>query len=289
MGVLGVLALSLALMGKAPDAAATPRTLAAFKAADPTNSTKMEVDVHVLAPRLKDLGSQDVVALRRHTIIVSGSQLPVSATGLASTGTLYVRPVLCYAPSFSGTLAGAPNASTLPPGCPPQYQLVTSNLNGSASDNVPYAVGPDPALAAYPSTQPAADNPFATVLLPELGDPPSSVVDRVLLGPAPLTNRGIHRAVAVHSTPRNAWLVTMTLTRSSSQVWNAMARPYFHELVGFDFDGVVLSAPITEPSQSTFSSFGSSIQLGGSFSSATARTLAAALTSGPLRVPLSVG
>jgi preprotein translocase subunit SecD len=68
-----------------------------------------------------------------------------------------------------------------------------------------------------------------------------------------------------------------------------MAQESFHEVIGFDFDGIVVSAPVIEPNQATFLSFGSSIQTPLGHQEALAKTIAAALDSGPLPVPLAAG
>ena len=47
-----------------------------------------------------------------------------------------------------------------------------------------------------------------------------------------------------------------------------------------------MSAPLIEPSQSTFTSFGGRMQIGGDFNKLTADELAAVLNSGPLVTPL---
>jgi preprotein translocase subunit SecD len=54
-----------------------------------------------------------------------------------------------------------------------------------------------------------------------------------------------------------------------------------------DVDGVTVSAPLMQPSQSTFASFGGRFQVSGNFTRNSARQLAAVLASGPLPAALS--
>jgi preprotein translocase subunit SecD len=65
-----------------------------------------------------------------------------------------------------------------------------------------------------------------------------------------------------------------------------MASKYFHEVIGIELDGVVQSAPITQPNQSAFSSFNGQVQISGNFTQTSAQQLAVALQYGSLPVSL---
>jgi len=78
----------------------------------------------------------------------------------------------------------------------------------------------------------------------------------------------------------------MTLTSAGSNEWNTMTMRYFHEIIGVELDGVVQSAPITQPQQTTWSSFGGQVEISGSFTRASAQSLALALQFGSLPVRL---
>ena len=67
-----------------------------------------------------------------------------------------------------------------------------------------------------------------------------------------------------------------------------LAEKYFHEIIGIDLDGRAVSAPLIEPSGSSFTSFGGRKQISGDFNKTTAEELAAVLDSGPLAAPLVV-
>jgi preprotein translocase subunit SecD len=203
---------------------------------------------------------------------------------VGQTAQLYFRPALCYAPPYAKPKHGTPPSGPLPTSCPNPYALVTSNLQGSPSstNGVQYSGQPDPALAAYPTTPPSKDAKGATVLLPGLG---GAGQDRYLLGPAELTGRIVKSAIAQQNQLGN-WVVNMSLTSAGASEWDAMASKYFHEVIGIELDGVVQSAPITQPTQSAFSSFNGQVQISGSFTQSSAQQLAIALQYGSLPVAL---
>jgi len=66
-----------------------------------------------------------------------------------------------------------------------------------------------------------------------------------------------------------------------------MTTKYFHEIIGIELDGVVQSAPITQPQQGTWSSFGGQVEISGSFTQSSAQALALALQYGSLPVGLT--
>jgi preprotein translocase subunit SecD len=109
---------------------------------------------------------------------------------------------------------------------------------------------------------------------------------RFLEGPAELTGRAVKTAVAQQSQV-GAWVVNISLTGAGSTGWDAMTQKYFHEIIGIELDGVVQSAPITQPSQAAWSSFDGQVEISGSFTQATAQALAVALQFGSLPVPLT--
>ena len=171
----------------------------------------------------------------------------------------------------------------LPASCPAPYQLVTSNLSGSTASEkgVGYNVGADPALAAYPTS--TSDSPNAVVL--QKGLVGSAFKGRYLEGPAELSGTAVKTASAQLS-PTGQWVVDITLTGSGSNGWNQMTQRYFHEIIGIEIDGVVQSAPITQSTQGTWSSFGGQVEISGNFTQQSAQNLAIALQYGSLPVAL---
>jgi hypothetical protein len=61
------------------------------------------------------------------------------------------------------------------------------------------------------------------------------------------------------------WVVNVTLTGPGAVAWDTMARRYFHEIIGIDLDGRIVSAPLTQPAQSAFVSFAGRVQVTGDF------------------------
>jgi preprotein translocase subunit SecD len=207
---------------------------------------------------------------------------------IGQTAQLRFRPVLCYAPAYAApkTTDGkkAAAARPLPKSCPSAYQLVTSNLTGSANsgNGVQYDVPPDPSLSAYPSSK--VDNANADVLQSGLAS--SGFPYRYLEGPAEIRGTAVKSAVAQLS-QTGQWVVNMTLTGIGSNEWNTMTQSYFHEIIGVELDGVVQSAPITQPQQIKWSSFDGQVEISGNFTQASAQSLALALQFGSLPVHLN--
>ena len=191
---------------------------------------------------------------------------------------LSFRPVLCYAPAF--TLAPGEHASTGPlPACSPSTALtvsnlqvspMTSNVNGFSWNT---QIAADPQFAAYPSTVPGGDRSDRTVLLPGTGT--SSVSARSVLGPAALTQAGVKSASA--QLTDGQWTIDLVLTPRGSTEWDALTHAQFHTLIGVVFDGRVISAPITQPTQSSWNSFHGQVQISGGFTQGQAKAIAAQL------------
>lgn len=95
----------------------------------------------------------------------------------------------------------------------------------------------------------------------------------------------LHSALAKAS---GDWIVTIRLNSQERRVWDQVASEYFHRKLAVDLDDVIVTAPLIEPTNRSFSSFDGVMQLF-AFSSNDAYDLAAALSSGPLVVPLVAG
>ncbi len=210
---------------------------------------------------------------------LSSATLVSDVVAGAARDQLLFRPVLCYAPPYSGTSTGnTASAGLLPATCPSQDLLDSPNLAaGGANSSNSYPNAIDSALSAYPSTTPSQDakRHNRTVLLPGL--PPSNDGLRYLAGPAELTGRIVQSARAT-LTQTQGWVINMTLTRNGATAWNKMAKQYFHEVIAIEFDGVVQSAPLILPASPTFQSFDGAIELSGSFTRSSAHELVSELT-----------
>ena len=203
---------------------------------------------------------------------------PPSAKVTATSGTAFsLRPVLCYAPPLTLATGQAPTTGALPP-CTASSVLTPANLQvtpDSASINGYTSTSTrsvDLQLATYPSTLPTNDNPKDTVLLPGSGTEGSG---RYVLGPAGLTATAVRSARAELASGQ--WTVDIVLTSAGAAQLDTLAQKQFHAIVGIDLDGKVVSAPITQPTASSFTSFGGQLQISGGFSEGQAKALAARL------------
>lgn len=274
-----------------------------YRPAHPVSSNVLNEAITIMNDRVNGLGVSGATVGRQGTDIVA--QLP-SVTNtqrvistLGTTAQLYFRPVLCFAPPYTpptppkaakGAKSPPPaSPGPLPTSCPAQYQTTAANLGVKPNASAPGGfssnpIGPDPALASYPSTSPKADNASATVLLPAAPGT-TQQAQRYLLGPSQLGGAAISSASAQFTTA-GQWVVAYTLTSSGSAKWDAVAQKNFHQMVAIDLDGKVESAPFIQPTQSTFTSFGGQGQISGGFTQSTAKQLALVLQYGALPVRL---
>jgi hypothetical protein len=213
-------------------------------------------------------------AISPHHKTAPGTTSATTAKGGRASNSFSVRPVLCYAPPFQVD-AGASSSTGPLPTCSTSSQLSAANLqvtpNGGSVNGytVNSGIQSDPTFATYPSTSPADDDPADTVLLPGA---PGLGPNRYVLGPTQLTGTDVESATARISSGQ--WAVDVTLTDTGSAAWDALARQQFHQVVGVDLDGQVLSAPIIQPTQSSFDSFNGQLEISGSFTEAQATTCA---------------
>ena len=217
---------------------------------------------------------------------------------VATNGALFLRPVLCGAPSYSPGPTGVAGPTTTPLlVCGAQYRTTRDNLGvtpgaGTASgggfreNNVP----PDPALNTVPSTPQQGDDPKRTVLLSS-GPERCCTYPRYVLGPAELNVSGAiasAQAFRLGTGPGSSWGVAITLKQSAVAALDSIDRQSFHALIAFDLDGLVQSDSLIEPDQTTFSPYHGPIQLPPIFSERQARSEAAFLASGSMPVPLNI-
>ena len=96
---------------------------------------------------------------------------------------------------------------------------------------------------------------------------------RYYLGPAGVTTDAVRRARAELVTGQG-WSVHLDLTRAGSRAWDALAEQQFHQQVAITASGKVVSAPIIQPNDATFESFGGTAVISGSFTRKQAEALA---------------
>src|ERR1035437_3465947 len=260
-----------------------------YKTHTPVTSDQLSTVVTILNSRVNAGTSGATVSSQgKNEIAVSipgeKNTQKVLAT-LGNTAQLFFRPALCYAPAE--TLAkGAVATTGALPTCAASSALTltnlavksdSSNVNGyTSNNNIPV----DPHFATYAST--TTDDKNATVLLP--GTSSSQGTGRYVLGPAMLTGTAVKSASA--QLVSNQWAVSIVLTGPGSTAWDALSQQQFHVIIGIDLDGQVMPAPITQPSQTSFTSFNGQVQISGSFTQDQAKTLATELNYGSLPVKL---
>jgi preprotein translocase subunit SecD len=263
-----------------------------YQTARPVNQAQLDTIVTILGDRI-NAGTSGATVASQGT-----NQIAVSIPGeknvqqvlktLGNTAELLFRPALCNAPPLTVAKGKKPTTGPLPT-CSSSTALTATNLdvvpnsnnvNGYTSniDNIPE----DTSFATYPSTPSTNDNKNATVLLPGTA---AEGTARYVLGPAQLTGTAVKSASAQLN--NGQWAVNLSLTGAGSTAWDNLAKAQFHAIIAIDLDGQVISAPITQPTQSSFTPFNGSVQISGSFTEDQAKTLATEFTYGALPVRLN--
>ena len=143
----------------------------------------------------------------------------------------------------------------------------------------------EPTRSSPPTSRPRRlnDNKNATVLLP--GSPGQVGPPRYVLGPAGMTGTAVKSASAQLN--NGQWAVNLNLTGAGATPVGHPGRQQFHAIIGIDLDGQVISAPITQPTQSLVHLVrNGQVQISGSFTEDQAKTLATDFTYGALPVKL---
>ena len=199
-----------------------------------------------------------------------------------ATSIVLFRPVVCAVPAFNLTLPPPATTTISASSCSPATVLSPSNMliqpsagvvAGFTSVTIPKETG----LVGTPSTKPAKDASSKYVLLPALPTA-TSVPPRYVLGPAEMSSASIAEATA-YKNRVGQWVVDYTMTSSGARLWDKVAEENFHRMLGVDLNGVVVTAPIIQPTQASFSSFNGKGELAGGFSKAVALALARAMNS----------
>jgi len=248
-----------------------------------SSTTQLSADQRVMTARLHAIGFPHAsVAVTLGTLVVvngpKGLENPNSF--LTSSPELLVRSVACYARSQSGPVS----LVALPSTCS-NRQYRSPTVSGFSTP----PLKPDPSLTTLATTTPAQDAkaPNSWAILPVLNGG-TSKTPRYLVGPALITLSSKVASVAITHRPLSGgWIVTITLNSAESRQWDQVAKKYFHRQLAVDLNGVIVEAPFIQPANATFSSFHGQMQLL-AVSKSDASDLAAALSSGPLAVPLSV-
>jgi preprotein translocase subunit SecD len=83
-------------------------------------------------------------------------------------------------------------------------------------------------------------------------------------------------SAAARKTQFGAWEVDIRLTSAGAAKWDGVARVSFHQLLAIEQGGRVISVPLMQPAQSTFSSFDGAMQVSGALTKQEATSLALA-------------
>jgi len=250
--------------------------------------------VTIIRNRVDGLGvSGAIVEVQGNQIVV---QVPGVKNGrqilaeLVTTAQLLFRPVECFAnPYTKPTGKVKPGNPQNLPNCASASLLTSTNLQVTPNQNLAAGysyntnIPVDTQFDRYPSTPPKFDNPLKSVLLPGL---PSAGTGRYVMFPAVMTGQAVASA-SVAQDATGAWVVNCTLTPTGSARWDQVTKLYFHEFMGIELDGVVQSAPLIYPTQTTWSSFGGQVSISGNLTQSDANALATALQYGSLPVKLT--
>ncbi len=218
-----------------------------------------------------------IAASRPDRIPLQASARPQAPIAALSASEFSIRPVLCYAPPLSVPSGTAPLTGKLP-GCGPSHALTAANIGvdpgNSGYTSSLFRIQPDPQFASYGSAPAAGDTSSSDALLPGIESTEGNV--RYVLGPAAVMGSAIRSARADY-TRVGQWTVDLTFTKAGTSEFDALAHQQFHSLIGVVFDGQVISAPLTQPTQDSFSSFGGQVQISGNFTRQQAKEIAARL------------
>ena len=270
------------------------------------SQSELQETVNILNSRVNGLGVSGAQVATSGTDEVSVSIPGVSNAAavlatIGQTAQLYFRPVLCettstaflkqvVTPSKKNTKPATATSGNAPlPTCAPSTATTEANLGVSTSNPNGNAVSPDQQFSLITNTTTAAKNyPGRTVLLPQIAPngTASTTAPRYVMGPEQMTGHAIGSAQAQQDQTGN-WVVNYTLAGSAnSALWDTVAQQNFHKLLGIELDGNVYSAPLIQPGQAAFSSFGGQGQISGNLTQANADQLAQAMQFGSLPVTL---
>jgi preprotein translocase subunit SecD len=259
-----------------------------YQPAHKINSGQMNVTINVIRNRV------DAAGVSGANVDSQGGNVVVQLPGLKdpgkvialiqTTAQLQFRPALCQVAPYTAPKKGT-KLPPLPGTCSAsQYSLLQPNLtvDSSTGTSNQSSIAFDPVLASYKSSSPADDddNPKKPVLVPVL----NGGGQRLLLGPSELSGTAVASAQANFESPN--WVVNATLTSKGSQGWDNLSKKYFHEIIGIDLDGQVVSDPLTLPNAATWTSFAGRVQISGNFTQTLAENLSLDLNYGSLPVQL---
>lgn len=163
---------------------------------------------------------------------------------------LEVRPIYCFAYRYEPP----PRRPKSLPACGRSFVLSRSNVGVQREPGAPggWAIQNVPAdwhFLHIPSTV----GQRAITETPALLDGPQAE-ERYVVGPVLMSGDAIASAVADQGSG-GQWEVELVLTTRGSREFDQASKSYFHRYLAFVVDGKVVSAPLIEPSASTWTTF----------------------------------
>jgi hypothetical protein len=261
-----------------------------FKLMPTHNATPAEIDSDAAAMvrRINELGFRDTQAtVDGQTIALRVYGNPAQARHTVAesldAGQLFVRPVVCEAPLY--VLEKQPAHLHQALDCGSQYVISAKTLDVDTVTGKPGGtITADPALATVATTT-AADPDGPRVML-STGDSSGYAGSRLVCGRSVLDDSDLSSVEAVQKGPR--WDLQVTLDSVGSKNFDVLAYAQFHALLAFELDSTVISAPITEPTESSFVSFNGQFEIATGYTRTQAIRLANDIAS-PMPVPLRMG
>jgi preprotein translocase subunit SecD len=256
-------------------------------------TTALSAAVGIFERRASGLGiANDVnVSTSNNTVVLDlrGSRARSDLAELDQAAQLYFRPVIAAGPASSERGQATP----IPPNI---VNLVPAIYRFTSAGWVSGTYTPPPAwsgLARYATTRASQDTSGSVPVL--IDDPNDEYGTRLLLGPAVATGDIVSAAKAIRL-QTGEWVISASLTRPGTTLFNDAASEYDHEPLANDFSGqgagcqidvaCLVDAPVIEATD-----FSTGIQVSGGgtgFTQQQAQSLALVLNSGALPVQLHV-
>jgi hypothetical protein len=257
-------------------------------ATKPASQVDLKTDAAAIVRRLAGVGystAQAQVSGTSIQVVLYGSRSSTRAAliGAIAQDRIFVRPVECAAPEIK---ARAPYAGVSDPlSCAREYALTASTLKVDTKTGKPTVrVGTDPDLAEVSSTALETESGSRPALL-RAGEYSGFAGERLLVGPSAFDNSGI--ASASDQRDGSAWTVDLTLMTKPSEAYDALLGRQFHAYVAVELDATVIETQLVQPTNTTYTTSGGTLEISASFTESEAFTLADNVTS-PLAVPLSL-
>jgi preprotein translocase subunit SecD len=248
-------------------------------------SDTLDVAIDIIRNRVDTFGTLEPEITRQGSDIVidlPGVKDRDKAIALVGkTAELRFRPVISALPSEVQQAAAAATTTTTAPGATPTAKPSEAEAREAIATCNDAVVS---TLTTIPTTTSADDQRDSCVVLPD--KPGDKTSQRYYLGKAALTGKGTVDTAKAEFVSGQGWTVKMDLTDSGSSKWDQLAEQQFHKQVAIVLDGLVQSAPTIQPQDASFTSFGGTAVISGSFTQDEADNLAKLIRFGALPVVL---